>query len=261
MMRLILLDALDLLEDTFFMLSRPSMGRMQGYWGYTELRTAYRAFERWEAMEYLVAQQHGEHIRYKLAAKGKELLEQRRPSPETRKRRWDGCWRMVVFDFPEVARKARDAFRRELRIQRMGCLQKSVWITPDPVIPSWKQLLRELELTEWVLLFESAELGPVDDLEIAKRVWALDKLAADYQRYLADFGPLAKRLAASRVSQIDGELGQLVRRESEAYFEILSRDPLLPEALLPARFAGITADGLHREIRSRLRVCLIEGRP
>ena len=29
-------------------------------------------------------------------------------------------------------------------------------------------------MTEWVLLFESAELGPVNDVEIAREVWSLD---------------------------------------------------------------------------------------
>jgi phenylacetic acid degradation operon negative regulatory protein len=257
----VLLDMLDLFEDLVFIASRPSYGRLASYWGYTETRAAYRAFERWQEQEFLEKVHRGNQILYRLGAAGKELLARRRPSSAARKRTWDGQWRMVVFDFPEVARKARDAFRRQLRQERMGCLQKSVWITPDPVIPAWKQLLKEAELTDWVLLFESAELGPVDDREIAHKVWSLDELGLRYQRHLHEFGDLPRRLRVARASRLEGALGQLVRKESKRYFALVRDDPLLPEALLPTGFSGLKADELHQEIRLRLRECLLGDRP
>jgi hypothetical protein len=54
-------------------------------------------------------------------------------------RPWDGAWRMVVFDLPETQRKLRSRLRRELLAADFGCLQGSVWITPDAldaVLPS-----------------------------------------------------------------------------------------------------------------------------
>jgi phenylacetic acid degradation operon negative regulatory protein len=167
---------------------------------------------------------------------------------------------MVVFDFPETARKGRDAFRSLLRRQRMGCLQKSVWITPDPVISDWKRLLTENELTDWVLLFESAELGPVDDLDIARKVWKLDDLAQEYRKYLAEFRDLPRRLRSAPPSELFGDLGRTVRKESRLYLVLLEADPLLPRTLLPRGFPGPDADTLHHEIRSALRDCLFRGR-
>ena len=45
-------------------------------------------------------------------------------------KKWDGKWRIVVFDIPEDRRAKRDTFRA--RIKKMGFLemQKSVWISP-----------------------------------------------------------------------------------------------------------------------------------
>lgn len=252
------LELLDFLEDFLFLASRPNMGRLARYWGYTEMRTAYRAFERWEAEQVLEKIEQGQEVIYRLGDAGKRFLERRRPSAELRRRQWDGRWRMVVFDFPEVARKARDAFRAQLRSQRMGCLQKSVWITPDPVIPAWKRLLTEAKLTEWVLLFESAELGPVDDLDIARKVWSLDELAKGYERYLSEFKDLPRRLQAARASELPSDLGQRVHRECRTYVELLRDDPLLPEALLPKNYPASRADKLHREIRHALRACLLQ---
>lgn len=44
--------------------------------------------------------------------------------------RWDGKWRIVIFDIPEVKRRGRDALREKMR--ELGCvqLQKSVWAWP-----------------------------------------------------------------------------------------------------------------------------------
>lgn len=46
------------------------------------------------------------------------------------KQKWDGKWRMVIFDIPEKLRHARDAFRE--RLLRIGFheIQKSVLVCP-----------------------------------------------------------------------------------------------------------------------------------
>lgn len=46
--------------------------------------------------------------------------------------KWDGKWRIVIFDIPEYAREARDALRNRLRQIGMKELQKSVFIHPYP---------------------------------------------------------------------------------------------------------------------------------
>lgn len=44
--------------------------------------------------------------------------------------KWDGRWRMVMFDVPEEKRVERDALRRRLEQLRFVQFQKSVWIYP-----------------------------------------------------------------------------------------------------------------------------------
>lgn len=256
-----LLELLDLVEDVMFYGSKPSFARMSRYWGYTETRAAYRAFELMQEQKYFEITQKGNKALFQIARKGKELLARRRPSPTLRQRAWDGRWRMVMFDFPEVARKARDAFRWTLRQQRMGCLQKSVWISPDPIIADWKKFLKEGNLSDWVLLFESAELGPVSDQEIAARVWQLNDLSKRYQQYVSSHGGLVRKLKNARFAALEGDLGAAVRRETNTYFELLREDPLLPRAVLPADFAGFAADALHAEVRNAVRLLIFEVKP
>jgi phenylacetic acid degradation operon negative regulatory protein len=49
------------------------------------------------------------------------------------KRRWDGKWRLVLFDIPLGRDVHRVRLRRYLRQKGFGYLQNSVWISPDPV--------------------------------------------------------------------------------------------------------------------------------
>lgn len=44
--------------------------------------------------------------------------------------RWDGKWRMVIFDIPEKKKKAREALRNKLKDLGFKELQKSVFIYP-----------------------------------------------------------------------------------------------------------------------------------
>ena len=49
-----------------------------------------------------------------------------------RPKKWDGKWRLVMYDLPTRFKKARDAFRWKLKDLDLFQLQKSVWIYPYP---------------------------------------------------------------------------------------------------------------------------------
>ena len=46
------------------------------------------------------------------------------------KEKWDGKWRIIIFDVPEKKRKSRNSFRRILKGLKFYQLQKSVYLTP-----------------------------------------------------------------------------------------------------------------------------------
>lgn len=49
-----------------------------------------------------------------------------------KQKKWDGKWRMVLFDIPEVKRVGRDALRQKIKKLGFVELQKSVFINPYP---------------------------------------------------------------------------------------------------------------------------------
>ena len=66
-----------------------------------------------------------------LTREGKtKLLKYQIDSMQIKDQKWDGKWRIVIFDIPEEQKKERDAFR--FRLKRLGFheLQRSVFVHP-----------------------------------------------------------------------------------------------------------------------------------
>ena len=45
-------------------------------------------------------------------------------------KKWDGKWRMVLFDVPERKKNERDVFRQQLKNLGLANVQQSVWVHP-----------------------------------------------------------------------------------------------------------------------------------
>lgn len=81
----------------------------------------------------------------KITKEGEEKIKQfdfENPRIEKPKK-WDGKWRVVIFDIPNDCKKAREVFREKLRIIGMYPLQESVFIYPYPCF-SEINILREM---------------------------------------------------------------------------------------------------------------------
>jgi phenylacetic acid degradation operon negative regulatory protein len=148
-------------------------------------------------------------------------------------REWDGSWRMVVFDLPETERKLRARLRRELLAANFGCLQGSVWITPDalePVLPS----LGKNEITGGTMVFFSGRpCGGESDADMVKAAWNFEAIGAAYDAHrshlkaMPNKGPDARR-----------QLFAWGEAERRLWAQCLRLDPLLPRSLWPAKYPG-----------------------
>ena len=70
----------------------------------------------------------------------------------TRGTRWDGWWRMVIFDVPENHKVGRDALARKLRSLGMQPLQKSVLVYPFDCEKQLRFVVEYFGLSEYVNL-------------------------------------------------------------------------------------------------------------
>jgi CRISPR-associated endonuclease Cas2 len=67
----------------------------------------------------------------RLTEKGRRVLDRKRLQYETTAhRKWDGRWRVLIFDIPEKRKRIRDRVRHELVSVGFKLLQRSVWVYP-----------------------------------------------------------------------------------------------------------------------------------
>lgn len=77
---------------------------------------------------------------------------------ELTKEKWDGVWRVVVFDIPEESKKIRNLLRRNLRVLGFVPWQKSVWISPLSHEDEVTRFLKENNLEKNVVVLKTREL-------------------------------------------------------------------------------------------------------
>lgn len=73
--------------------------------------------------------------------------------------KWDGKWRLVVFDIPEKRRTARDLLRIRLKEWGFRQLQKSIWICKKDCTQVIRKFIADLGIGEWVIVIESDNIG------------------------------------------------------------------------------------------------------
>ncbi len=79
-------------------------------------------------------------------------------------RRWDGKWRLLIFDIPEKIRGKRDFFRRELIDFGFYPLQKSVFAYPYPLPPEFFELWDDFDFRKQLVIIDSANIRDDEDL-------------------------------------------------------------------------------------------------
>ena len=155
------------------------------------------------------------------------------------KRRWDGKWRMVLFDVPQYRSGDRIRLRRSLASRGFGYLQKSVWITPDPLLNERKVLNSAPVDVESLILLETRPCAGETDAQIVDGAWNFEAINANYDRHgqVLDHLPQQRLLGETEAQHLQ----QWCREERLAWNAAIQLDPLLPERLLPANYRGMSA--------------------
>lgn len=68
---------------------------------------------------------------------------------------WDGKWRIVAFDIPEIHNLTRDLFRRRLKDLNFKMLQKSIWFSKADCTDLLRDYIRDLGISKWVSVLEA----------------------------------------------------------------------------------------------------------
>ncbi|MGX6605179.1 PaaX family transcriptional regulator [Micromonosporaceae bacterium Da 78-11] len=156
---------------------------------------------------------------------------------------WDGRFDLILLHSPLPRREA-----GRLAFLGYGSLGEHAWVAP-----------RAAEDADGVLAdaavgyerFSAAHAaGSAGAAAIVARAWDLDELGRAYEGFVADLRPVVTAVnARSSDEEAYAARFQLVH----AWRAFLFRDPQLPAALLPPRWAGVSAAGFFDKHAIRLR--------
>lgn len=106
----------------------------------------------------------GEKI--KLTKGGKALLRNIRISELTfeRANSWDGVWRLVSYDVPEIYKKDRDLFRSVLERNGFRKIQESLWVFPYECKERIAILAKDLGLSSFVVVMTTDHLPNQEEM-------------------------------------------------------------------------------------------------
>ena len=73
-------------------------------------------------------------------------------------KKWDGIWRIVIFDIPNKKSRGRDVLREKLKALEFYQLQKSVWAFPYPCEKEIEFLVELFDLYPFVHIIEAQKI-------------------------------------------------------------------------------------------------------
>jgi len=194
---------------------------------------------------------------YRLTASGKKQALGGRDPVEMWSRPWDGVWRMVIFDIPVRENKIRARLRRILLKHHFGCLQQSVWITPDPMETIRQQIGEELVDSKVLTCLEANPCMGESALDLTKSAWKFPQINARYQQHIE----LLKSFSKRRHSLDWTKRRDWLAEEKESWDACMALDPLLPREMIPAGYLGELAWETRLRTMSDVRMRSKEAKP
>jgi phenylacetic acid degradation operon negative regulatory protein len=159
---------------------------------------------------------------------------------------WDGHWRVILFDVPESRRAYRLRLRQCLRERGFGCLQGSVWVTPHPAHEE-RALLCDGEVNvESLILLESCPCAGETDSQIIDGAWDFTEINGRYDQYEKVL--MRRPKSGLETKESARTFHQWIQAERRAWLDAINHDPLLPECLWPAGYAGREAWNRRLEV-------------
>ena len=110
---------------------KPFLKKQRKQWGHFDRRRLKAEIKRLQVTGVIEESSQDSELIFRLTQKGKEkVMKYKLDELSLLKRKWDGKWRLVIYDIPKGKKNQAEAFRRLLKKLQMLQLQKSVYLTP-----------------------------------------------------------------------------------------------------------------------------------
>lgn len=230
-------EILILMTYGFDLLAMPTFRKWdQSYEGWLYQNGLLGRIHYLEKQKFLEREGKGSDWVFRVTKAGRKRVCGGRDPEERWHRKWDGWWRLLVFDLPVHEQRSRSTLIRWLRQNGFGYLQDSVWITPDPVTDLAKNLQSHRDDAESFTLLESRCAPGFENASLVKGAWPFSKLQEQYRAYEHFASTTQKRLRKERLDP--PQLFALLRAERSHWRAAFDLDPLLPKSLWPSEYGA-----------------------
>lgn len=131
-----------------------------------DARKFRKATERLRKRNLIFGERRGKQVIFELTNEGRAEADKIKLKLEMAKRkRWDGKWRIIIFDVPEKLRGKRDFLRKELKEFGFMQLQKSAWVYPYPLPQEFTDLWEDAGILRHCIIIETSLITNNHDLK------------------------------------------------------------------------------------------------
>lgn len=170
-----------------------------------------------------------------VTSSGEKNFYKQYPLAKLRQKKWDGIWRMVMYDFPEEKRALRNQLRRDLKKYGFGSPQISIYISPLQLATPIQQLIESKDYQKYVWVTRAETVLGKSNVEIARDSWPL-----------AALNDLYTRLGQSYFRVLDNE--ELEIFWQSCFLAVDHQNPYLPKELLPEDWQEETCRKLFEKL-------------
>lgn len=213
------------------------------------------AISRMNKQGWVTSRREGNKSFYYLTEQGKGRMEEAakrifKLKPE----KWDGKWRIFVYNIPEEIRSVRDELRKELVWSGFGTLTNSSWISPNNLNQQVDSLIEKYDIKPYVHFFESEYKGPHENVKLINQCWDIDEINNKYEQFIEAYSKkyVIDKNKIHRGGMTDSHCFVERTLLVHEYRKFLFVDPGLPEELLPAQWLGGHAAALFSEYYKEL---------
>lgn len=136
------------------------------------------------------------------------------------KKEWDGFWRIVSFDIGEIEKSIRNTLREKLKLWGFAMWQKSVYISPHPILEEVDEFLKVKKLFPKVVAMEAKMVGIKNPEKFAFVVFNLKNLKKEYFN-------LNEKIKSYKKNKDRKKLQEII----EQFQNLILKDPFLPKGL------------------------------
>jgi DNA-binding transcriptional regulator PaaX len=130
----------------------------------------------------------------------------------------------------------RHRLRRYLAGRGFGCLQGSVWVTPDPMVEERQHLATGKIDVKSLILLEGQTCAGETDEKIVTSAWDFETINHHYKKCMRT---LQERPGGNVSNEAEAKTFRAwADAERNEWWQAIHSDPLLPERILPSGYLG-----------------------